>query len=78
MKYFIPDKLYSTLKWAGLIALPAIAVFVSVVGPVWGWPDVDAWVTTLNAAGALVGALLGVSAATAKPIEDTTTEGADE
>lgn len=55
------DKVYSVLKWLGLIACPALAVFIKAVGPVWGWPAVDAWVTTINAAGVLIGALLGVS-----------------
>ncbi|KEY33651.1 phage holin, partial [Bifidobacterium longum] len=46
----------------GLIVLPALAVFVNTVGPAWGWPHVDAIVTTLNALGILAGALIGVSA----------------
>lgn len=65
-QYFIPDSVYGVLKWLGLIACPALAVFVGAVGPVWGWPNVDAWVTTINATGVLVGALLGISAATAR------------
>jgi hypothetical protein len=70
MNYIVPDKAYKALKWAGLIACPAMAVFVGTVGPVWGWPNVDAWVTTINAAGVLVGALLGISAVTARPSDD--------
>ena len=35
---------------------------VRTVGPAWGWPNVDAIVTTLNALGILAGALIGVSA----------------
>lgn len=70
MKYFLSENVYKALKWIGLIALPAVAVFISVVGPVWGWPNVDAWVTTLNAAGVLVGALIGISSATATEIDD--------
>jgi len=66
MTYLLSDNLYKALKWLGLIALPAVAVFVAVVGRVWGWPDVDAWVTTINALGVLVGALIGVSTATGK------------
>lgn len=53
---------YDVLKWLGLIVLPALAVFVNTVGPAWGWPHVDAIVTTLNALGILAGALIGVSA----------------
>lgn len=66
MSYFLPDNIYGVLKWIGLIACPAIATFVGVVGPVWGMPYVDAVVTTINAAGLCIGALIGASAITAK------------
>lgn len=66
MTYFLPDSVYSILKWLGLIACPALATFVGVVGPVWGMPYVDATVTTINATGLLIGALIGASAITAK------------
>lgn len=71
MTYIVPEQIYKVLKWAGLIALPAIAVFVSTVGQAWGLdPGLsNAVVTTLNAAGVLVGALLGISQATGKPGE---------
>lgn len=68
--YILPSAVYAWAKWLGLIALPAIATFLGVVGAVWGWPNTDAIVTTINAIGVLVGALVGVSAATAKT--DTT------
>lgn len=66
-EYMIPDRVYKAAKWTGLIALPAVAAFVGAVGPAWGWPDADAVVLTLNALGVLIGALVGVSAATARP-----------
>ena len=66
MTYFLPDGIYQVLKWLGLIACPALATFVGVVGPVWGMPYVDASVTTINATGLLIGALIGASAITAK------------
>lgn len=69
-EYIIPNKLYHVLKWVGLIACPAIATFVGAVGPAWGWPNVDAIVLTLNAAGVLIGALIGVSAATSKQVDE--------
>lgn len=69
MEYLLPDKVYTALKWLGLIACPAIATFVGVVGPVWGMPHVDAVVTTINAVGLLIGALIGASAITAKEAE---------
>lgn len=71
MSYIIPDGVYQIMKWAGLIALPAVAVFVSTVGQAWGLDaaTLNAVVTTLNALGVLVGALLGISQATGKPDE---------
>ena len=69
--YFLPENAYHVLKWAGLIALPAIAVFVGTVGQAWGMDASlqNAVVTTLNAAGVLVGVLIGASQATSKPTE---------
>jgi hypothetical protein len=64
--YFLPNNVYQILKWLGLIACPALATFVGVVGPVWGMPYVDATVTTINALGLLIGALIGASHITAK------------
>ena len=64
-EYFLSDKLYAILKWVGLIACPAVATFVGAVFPAWGIPNVDAITLTLNAVGVLIGALIGVSAATA-------------
>ena len=66
MTYFLPNNVYQILKWLGLIACPALATFVGVVGPVWGMPYVDATVTTINATGLLIGALIGASHITAK------------
>lgn len=66
MRYAIPDDVYQALKWVGLVALPALATFYGVVGPLWGWPAPEAVVTTINAAGVLVGACVGYSAATAR------------
>lgn len=71
--YLLNNKAYEILKWAGLIAFPAIATFIGVIGAVWGWPDTDAIVTTLNAIGVLIGSLIGISHATAKT-NDTTTK----
>ena len=64
--YLLTSKAYGILKWVGLIAMPAIATFIGVIGTTWHWADTNAIVTTLNAIGVLVGALIGVSQATAK------------
>lgn len=68
-EYFLSDKLYAILKWTALIAFPSIATFIGVIGAVWGLEDTDAIVTTINAVGVLIGALIGVSAATSKVSE---------
>lgn len=60
--YLLPDKAYDILKWVGLIACPALAVFVQAIGPAWGMPCVNETVLTLNSVGVLIGALIGASA----------------
>lgn len=65
MDYKLPDNLYNVLKWVGLIACPALATFYGVVAPLWGWPAPESVVTTINAIGVLIGALIGYSAITA-------------
>ena len=71
-EYIIPDRLYQILKWVGLIACPAVATFVGAVFPAWGIQNVDAITLTLNATGVLIGALIGVSAATSKQAPERT------
>lgn len=66
MQYLLPDKLYNILKWVGLVALPAVGTFVGTVGTAVNWEPTGIAVTVITAAGTLVGALLGVSHATAK------------
>lgn len=34
--YLLPGRVYDILKWLALIALPAVAWLVGVVGPQWG------------------------------------------
>lgn len=70
MEYKLPDKLYNVLKWLGLIACPALATFYGVVAPLWGWHAPESVVTTINAIGVLIGALIGYSAITAKGYDD--------
>ena len=65
MNYKLPNEWYDVLKWVGLVACPALAVFYGVVAPLWGWPAPENIVTTINAVGVLIGALIGYSAITA-------------
>jgi len=57
----LKNGLYDALKYIAQIFLPALGVFVAAVGPVWDWPNVDAWVKTILAADAFLGALLLIS-----------------
>lgn len=66
MQYKLPDGIYNILKWVGLIACPAVATFYGVIAPLWNLPNPEAIVTTINANGVLIGALIGYSAITAK------------
>ncbi|AKV55502.1 hypothetical protein BACT_1059 [Bifidobacterium actinocoloniiforme DSM 22766] len=70
--YLLPGKVYQTLKWAALVLLPALAVFVGTAGPALGLPHVDAIVTTLNALGLLIAACIGASQAKASYSKQTT------
>lgn len=69
VEYMIPDKVYAVLKWAGLIALPAVATFIGTVGTAAGWDGTNMAVTVVTACGTLIGALIGISCATAKPAD---------
>ena len=68
MSYFLPDKLYDLLKWVGLVACPALAVFYATIAPAWGLPYPDQIVLTINAVGVLIGVLIGASQLTAKEV----------
>ncbi len=70
-KYLLPGKAYQALKWLALIALPAVAGLVGAVGPQWGLPHCGEIVTTINAVGLFVGALIGVSQLTAAKPDDS-------
>ncbi|MBP3883859.1 MAG: hypothetical protein J6D54_02825 [Olsenella sp.] len=65
-KYLLPDGAYDILKWLGLIACPALAVFYGVISKTWGLPYGEQVVTTINAVGVLIGALIGASHLAAK------------
>ena len=57
----LSDKAYEILKWLCLICIPAVAVFISQVGDAIGIQNVDTVVLVLNAAGVLIGTLIGAS-----------------
>lgn len=72
MEYIIPEKAYKVVKWGVLIVLPAIATAVGTIGTAWGAdPELlNAVSTTITAVATFGGAVLGVSAVTAKKKEE--------
>lgn len=72
------DKVYNVLKWLGLVVMPAIAVLVKAVFPVWGLPYADAIATTSSAIGLFIGTIIGVSQMNLKPELDAEPEFIDE
>lgn len=55
------DKVYNILKYVAMIALPALAVFVSAFFPIWGIPYGDQISKSIMVINGLLGALLGIS-----------------
>lgn len=68
MKYLLGDRLYAFLKWTCMIALNAIGVLYATLAALWGWPYGVEIPATLEAIAVCIGVLIGVSAATAKPV----------
>ncbi len=60
MKFKLTDEQYNTLKWTVSIAMPALGVFLGVLGNTLDWP-VDTILTIWTAFTTLLGTLLGVS-----------------
>ena len=67
MKYMLSDWAYQAIKWATLVAIPALTTLYVVLAGVWGWPHPDEVAKTSAAVCTCLGALLGISAATARP-----------
>lgn len=61
--YWLPGPVYTALKWAVLVALPAIGVLYSALAGIWGLPLADEVSQTCNVVALAGGALIGVSAA---------------
>ena len=57
----LSDKIYNTLKWVALIALPACAVLYFTLAKIWGLPYGAEITATINAVALFIGALIGVS-----------------
>lgn len=58
---FKNSKVYDTLKYLALIAIPAISFFLSTIGEIWGLGWMPKVVATVSAVATLLGALIQVS-----------------
>lgn len=62
-KPIFSSKVYDSLKWVAMVALPAVATFYYALALVWGLPYAGEIVATITATDTLLGALLGISSA---------------
>ena len=65
-KYWLPDNVYTALKWIGLALIPVVSWAYSSLGEVWGWPSVEQVTTTLDVIGVAVAVVIGASSLKAK------------
>lgn len=57
----LSNKTYDILKWLVWVFLPALSVFLGVLGKSFGWENTDVLLTVLTAFTAFLGAITGVS-----------------
>ena len=57
----LSNKTYDILKWLVWVFLPALGVFLGVLGQSFGWANTDTALTILTAFTAFLGAITGVS-----------------
>lgn len=55
--------LYDIAKWTALVALPALAVLVTALTPIWDIPRGEEIALTITAVDVFLGALVGVESA---------------
>lgn len=55
------NKIYTWLKWAVQIVLPAVATLYFALGSIWGFPNVEQVVASFTAVITFLGITLGVS-----------------
>jgi uncharacterized protein (DUF697 family) len=56
----LPNNVYDVLKWACLIAVPAVITLISTLGTIYG-QDMTTVTATIGAVATFVGALIGIS-----------------
>ena len=56
-----PNNVYDKLKWVCMFFLPALSVFVTTMGMIWGWDLAPQVSKTIVAVNALLAMMLGIS-----------------
>ena len=64
------NKVYDILKWVVMIVLPAISTLYFALSSIWGWPYAEEVIGTIAAVTAFLGALLGISNAQYKKVNE--------
>ena len=59
----LSNKVYDTLKWVVIIAIPALTTFYVTLDAIFGWGLGDTVAKVSSAVCTLIGALLGISSA---------------
>ena len=59
----LSNRVYDTLKWCVMIAIPALTTAYVGLSGVWGWPYAEEVAKTSSVICTLLGALLGISTA---------------
>ena len=57
----LDDKTYDVLAWIGRYLLPALSVFVTSIGQIWGLPYTEKIALTICAIDVLLNTILGLS-----------------
>ena len=55
------DKIYNTLKWIAIVALPATGTLYFALAGIWGFPYGEQIVGTITAVETFLGIILGIS-----------------
>ena len=66
----LSNKTYDILKWIAQILLPAVGTLYFALSKIWGLPFATEVVGTITAVDAFLGALLGISTANYKKLEE--------
>lgn len=68
----LPNKVYDVLKWIAQVVLPALGALYFGLAQIWGFPYGEEIVGTLTVIDVFLGALLGISTAQYRKIQQTT------